>query len=471
MVNPTPSGSGSQVKRPSGRRETRALVARLSKAQSRLYPVLAEDGESLLTAITKSPSEAAPSNQGVNVGHVRRPFDFNRTALLKLHNEHHSTCIEAKKSATVGLGHTEDGTKKKLDPLCRVSWLHTMLQVSEDYESLGNGFLEVVRDGSVESGAITGLYFQPATDVNIVVEDDDYNFHYEVTGAGVQRTEVKFAAYGDLDAFKGRAAGKLIKEKRVSELIQFSQPTSRSRWWGMPYWLAAIASIELVQSLKQHQFDFHQNRGVPEFMLFVMGTKVRAKDWKAIEEALQAQIGLGNSHKSLAINLTDPNITVQLEKLAMEGSADGEFFAKMMETLSVNIVSAHRVPPPIAGIVIPGKMGASNEATNAIMSFQSLVVGQGQENFETTLRCTLGQDKSLAFGEDAFIFRTIVEEMAEAMKVLQPADTMGRMRDELPEAAAQGRDLEDGLQKSEWSVDTARKFLRSVFTLAEDPRG
>jgi len=472
MVNPKTSGSGAQVKHPSSRRETRASVARLSKAQSRLYPVLAEDGESLLTTITKSPSEASPSNQGVNVGHVRRPFDFNRTALLKLHNEHHSTCIEAKKSATVGLGHVADGTKKKLDPLCRVSWLHTMLQVSEDYESLGNGFLEVVRDGSVGNGEIMGLYYQPATDVNIVVEDDDYNFHYEVTGAGVQRAEVKFAAYDDLDDFKARLAGRLIKERRVSELIHFSQPTSRSRWWGMPPWLASIASIELVQSMKQHQFDFHQNRGVPEFMLFVMGTKVRKADWTVIEEALQAQIGLGNSHKSLAINLTDPNITVQLEKLAMEGSQDGEFFAKMMETLSVNIVSAHRVPPSIAGILIPGKMGASNEATNAIMSFQSLVVGQGQENFETTLRCTLGQDKSLAFSEDAFIFRTIVEEMSEAMEALQPADTMGRMKSELGEAASEGRNLKDGLKKSvEWSAETARDFLRSVFTLAEDPRG
>jgi hypothetical protein len=445
-------------------------VARLSKAQSQLYPSLAEEGLGLLDTICKAQRDGAPSNQGVATGTVRRPFDFRRTALLKLHNEHHSTCIEAKKSATVGLGHVDDSTKGKLDPLCRVSWLNTMLQVAEDFESIGNGFLEVVREGFAGTGAIVGLHYQPACDVSIVVEDDEYNFHYEVKTEGGRRTEVKFAAYGDLDDFKTRLPGKNIAG-RVSELIHFAQPSSYSRWWGVPYWLAAVASIELVQSLKQHQFDFHQNRGVPEFMLFVLGTKVRTKDWTVIEEALQAQIGLGNSHKSVAINLTDPNITVQLEKLAMEGSADGEFFAKMMETLSVNIVSAHRVPPPIAGIQTAGKMGAANESSNAIISFQSLVIGQSQENFETTLRCSLGADQSLAMGEDAFTFRTIVEEMAEAMKALQPADTMGRMRDELPEAAAEGRDLEDGLQKSDWGPETARKFLRSIFTLAEDPRG
>lgn len=470
MVQTTPPASGAQVKRPSRRRESRAAIAKLNRrATARLYPQLAEEGESLLTTIQKIRNQGEPSNQGTHRGHVRKPFDFSRTALLKMHNEHHSTCIEAKKAATVGLGHVDANTKKKLDPLCRVSWLNTLLQTDEDFESLGNGFLEVVREGSVGTGKIVGLHYQPACDVQIVVENDNYEFHYEVKSSGGTRNDIRFASYGDLDSFKRRFAGKL--PSKISELVHFSQPSSYSRWWGVPSWLASIASIELVQSMKQHQFDFHQNRGVPEFMLFVMGTKVRKKDWEVIESALQAQIGPGNSHKSLAMNLTDPNITVQLEKLAMEGSADAEFFSKMMETLSVNIVSAHRVPPPIAGILIPGKVGAANEASNAIMSFQALVIGQAQENFETTLRCTLGQDRSLALPEDAFVFRTIVEEMAEAMEALQPVDTMGRMRDELPEAAAEGRDIEDGLQKMNLSAKQAQEFLETVFALAEDPRG
>lgn len=453
-----------QVRSPRRRRESHAQVRKLFHSNRNLFPSLAADGEGLLTTILKQQNTDAPSNQGVATGHVRRPFDFRRTALLRQHNEHHSTCLEAKKAATVGLGHVSDETKKKLDPLCRVSWLSTLLQVVEDLENLGNGFLEVVRD---DAGTIVGLHYQPLLHVGIVVENRRYQYHYEVTSEGGSRSQVKFAAFGDLDSFRQRHPS-IPEDERVSELIHFANPSTLSRWWGVPAWLSAIASIELVQSMKQHQFDFHQNRGVPEFMLFVMGTKVRSKDWTAIEESLQAQIGLGNTHKSVALNLTDPNVTVQLEKLAMEGTADGDYFAKMMETLSVNIVSAHRVPPSIAGILIPGKMGAANEATNAIMSFQSLVIGQAQEMIETTLRCTLGKD--LGMPDDAFTFRTIVEEMAEAMEALKPADTMGRMRDELPEAAAEGRDLEDGLQKADWGPETAQRFLESVFTLAEDPR-
>jgi hypothetical protein len=173
----------------------------------------------------------------------------------------------------------------------------------------------------------------------------------------------------------------------------------------------------------------------------------------------------------MAVNLTDPNITVQLEKLAMESAADGDYFTSMMETLSVNIVSAHGTPPAIAGIMIPGKMGASNEASQAIMSFQALTIGPKQEIFETVLDNTLGSDKGVeGLTKGVFNLKTIVDEMAEAMKKLKPIDTMGGMKQELPDAAAEGRNLEDGLKKADWDVRVAKHVLRNLLKVADDPR-
>lgn len=457
-----------QVQRPEDRREVTAQVKKLFGRSKPLFPELCGEDESMLTFITKSVQEEASSRQGVSKGAVRRPFNFAGAAKLKQHNEHHSTCIAAKQIATVGLGHEDTSVRDALDPLCRVSWLHTLLQVDEDFENLGNGFLEVVRN---EKGDIAGLHYQPTCDVTMYVEDDNYNFHYRVHSAGSSKSiDILFAAFGDLEDFKRRHTN--VKQSRVSELIHFAQPSTYSKWWGVPEWLAATASIELTQALKQHQFDFHMNRGVPEFMLFIMGTKVRKTDWTSIEDSLQAQIGMGNSHKSIAINLTDPNIKVQLEKLAMEGSGDGEYFASMMETLSVNIVSAHRTPPALAGILIPGKMGASNEASNAIMSFQALTIGPRQENFATTLGCTLGNTKfnqGLSLARDSFKFKTIVDEMAEAMKKLKPVDTMGRMKEELADAGTEGRDLEDGVKKG-MSERIIARMVKQLILLADDPR-
>lgn len=420
----------------------------LLKAASeiKLRPDLAAVGQGLLECILEKALEdkAAPSANGSVTGRVRRPFNFRATAQMKLHNEQHSTCIETKKAATVGLGHKNEKVAEVLDPLCRVSLLHTELQVEEDFENLGNGFLEVVREDYKQTGKIIGLHWQPAVEVDIEVENQNYEYHFV---AGGPQTEQRFAAYGDLDSYRARR--KIPADTRVTELIHFSQPSSFSRWWGVPFWLAAVASIELVQALEQHQFSFHQNRGVPEFILFLTGAKVKKSDWDLIQSALASGQGAKNAFKSLAINIQDPNLEIDLQKLALENAADGEFFAKIMEVLSLHIVSAHRVPPSLAGILIPGKMGAANEMSNAIIAFQSLLIKQQQENFATTLWRTLGQDPSLGLSEPKiFQFRTIVEEMAESMEALKPADTMGRMRDELPQAAAEGRDLEEGLKKA-----------------------
>ena len=467
MTTPNQPAVASQVKRPRARRESAAQVTKLFKRVPSLFPTIANQNESLLTTIIKAQKEEQESKQGVFIGAVPRPFDFVGAQELKRHNVHHSRCIEAKKIATVGLGHENEKVRDVMDPLCRISWLHLMLQVAEDFENTGNGFIEVVRT----DGAIKGVHFLPARDVRLMVENNKYDYHYEVHSHGVSAAHtLKFAAFGDLDDFARRHEG-TSNANKTSELIHFIDPTAFSRWWGQPGWLAAIASIELVQAITQHQFDFHINRGVPEFMLFIMGAKVRKKDWALIEASLQSQIGLGNSHKSLAINLNEPNITVQLEKLAMESAADGDYFKSMMETLSVSIVSAHGTPPAIAGIMIPGKMGASNEASNAIMSFQALTIGPKQEIFETTLDCTLGSDKGVkGLKKGDFDFKTIVDEMAEAMEKLKPMDTMGGMKQELPEAAAEGRDLDEGLKKESWDVKVARHVLTNILKMTNDPR-
>lgn len=442
----------------------------------------------------KALSEGAASNVGEEAGEKELPFDFNAAARFKVHNVHHSACIRAKTKALVGLGHVlaedlEPGeptefddmgvpkpkpkrtiknpskVSEKLDPLCRHSWRHTLEQLAEDYWQVGNAYLEVVRD---DGGAITGLHWQPATDVRIVVEDNfGANIHYLVRGR--VGGDVRMATYGDRDDFMSRkpiAIGSIPvptnmpdgQQRRVSEMIHIAAPTTLDRWYGVPQWLASSALVELVQALHQHQFDFHVNRGVPEFLMLLLGAKADKKTWTAITQTFDGYVGLGNQHKASVFNIPDPNIKVQMEKLAMEGIQNGTFFRDMSETLSTTIVSAHGVPPALAGILIPGKMGASNESSNALMVFQTLEIGPEQEHFETMLGSRLGdpaRSGGLGLTRPDFELRTIIEEMAEAMEKLKPADTMGRMKQQLPQAAAEGRDLNAGVKKSTYDLAEA----------------
>lgn len=438
-----------------------------------------EDLGSIVVSLAKSMGQEAGSSVGEEPGERSLPFDFTAAARFKIHNVHHSTCIRAKTRALVGMGHVlpEDDSptvfpevdmktgfaappKRKrpkfrvskaaevLDPLCRHSWLHTKLQLAEDWCQVGNAYLEVVyRDNQ-----IAGLHWIPAGDVRIHVEDRaGANYHFVVKGR--LGGDVRMAPFGQraLLATKKEVIERFGGTIVDSEILHLPEPTTLDRWYGVPQWIAASPLIELVQAMHQHQFDWHVNRGVPEFLMLFLGAKIDKKTWGQIGETFDSWVGLGNQHKASAFNLPSPDLKVQLEKLAMEGVENGTFFQAVSEALSTMIVSAHGVPPSLAGILIPGKMGASNEANNALLTFQTLEIGPTQTLIETLLGARLGDPKlnaGLGLTREDFELRTIIEEMAEAMEMMKPVDTMGRMKQELPQAVAEGRNLNSGVKKS-----------------------
>lgn len=396
--------------------------------------------------------ELPPSNLRTGLGRKWHPFNMKAVVDFKTQNVHHSACIEAKKESSVGLGFISEKVAETLDPLCEISFSDALGDAAEDYFATGNGYLEVVRS---KEGEIRGIYHIRAQTAYVWVEDDKMHRHYEIAGSeteGFVGTK-HFAVFGDLDRFRATDIGG--QGETTSEVIHFRRPTSMSRWYGFPDWIAATASIELVQALTQHQFDFFLNRGVPEFILTVTGSRAVSKEnWDKIEAAMKAQIGLGKSHKSIAWNLVGDDMKVQVDKLALENQAEATYFSEMMDTLSMHIVSAHRVPPVLAGILVPGKLGANNELPNALAAFQALVMGPAQRNFSTVLANTLGNpqfNQGLGLspkdfrGETGNGFRTILDEMGEGMAGLTEMDTMARMRETIPEAMAGGRNLEAGV--------------------------
>jgi hypothetical protein len=63
------------------------------------------------------------------------------------------------------------------------------------------------------------------------------------------------------------------------------------------------------------------------------------------------------------------------------------------------IATAHGVPPLLANILLPGKIGAANEGPNALLLFQKRKLGQIQRTFSRILANTLGAGVQLATPE------------------------------------------------------------------------
>lgn len=411
--------------------------------------------------------EAGESAQGANEGVVEHPFDFDKMRVLAQYNTHHATCLEAKVSATVGLGWVSPKVSEALDPLCEgiTSFDDLLERVMGDLEELGNGAIEISRDSA---GKVNGLFYADPAQIHVVLtnKDDRQEYHFEMEGEW--GSPLKFAQFGKLDETQGRG----IEVK--TELLWLSDPARGSLYYGRPTWIPAIPKMELEQAVTQHNYDFFWNRCVPELLLAITGGQVSKATWTDIETRLSAHAGMKRQRKTMAINLPAENLELQVHPLGGEISGETEGFAAFAEALAVIVVSAHRVPPLLAGIQIPGKLGAANEMSNSIMAFQALVIAPRQRMVCKLFARTLG-DPELSGGlevtADDFLGKNDPAAEAEPDALEQemgvppqkPADRKGnglvtitevldlgkmetasKMRMSLAEAKARGRDMNAG---------------------------
>ncbi len=389
-------------------------------AGSKLFTLLKK------AAATSKEDKRADTNSGVAVGAKAHLMDKLAARDLRDFNATHSICLDAKKASSVGLGHRSENIHTVLDPLCRFSWQDVLDALGDDYWETGECFLEVA--WNPERTEVTYLGHLESAQVSVELEDESNSelFHFVVQGETGAAETIVMAKFGDMLELKKRfgqgkqggdnapvpgndpgmenaneiaqrdqsALGGTIMD---SEIVHIRQSTNRSRYYGYPDYMSAVPSIELVQCMTQHEFDFYFNRGVPEFILFLLGRNV-GKSWDKIENLIKASQGLGQSHKTGGVHIPgNPEETkVQLEKLAMEDAANSGF-AEKSDTLAATIATAHGMVPTLANIFISGKMGANNEAINAMLIFQKRKLGQAQKNFSRTLAATLGhEDTKLA---------------------------------------------------------------------------
>lgn len=421
-------------------------------------------------ALHVAPPEDSPQSGSVKEGITQypQPVSFEAIYGLKDISGHHASCIQAKKYCTVGLGFigegdevekakTEEEAQEKvadllsgtgkvstkvddaLDGLTHFGFMNELLDACEDFMDTGTGYLEVHRK---ESGEIDGITQIPAKDLWPCTYKNKLYYLYRMPG-GTTKYWVPFGKANRewIMSDKGPFGAGQLKPENVSELIPFLQPSNRVKYYGYPDWLSAAVDIDLLKKAKQYKADFYHNRGVIDKVLIVSGEAVAKEAWTRIENAFKGTIGMGNNFNSIAMNFKKEGVTVQVINMGAEGGTE-EQFAKDNETLTQNIVSSHGVPPLIAGILIPGKLGASNEFISALMAFQLLRITPYQNVFEKALGKTLGgADGVKTLTPEDFKLRTITSQID-----VKGLDTMGKMRSEAVDPKNKDRDLNDGVK-------------------------
>ena len=450
------------------------FVSEIHGMSAKMLKVAKEQGE-----------EAQPTNQKVDdmsgFSYVSQPIDIVTARGMKDISPHHSACIQAKKFSIMGLGFISTGDEveeskqgtgispqeaeniassllageayviskadEHLNPLTLEGFSLELYRSVEDFLEGGTGYLEVVR---AENDAIIGLNWIPYENITPAWGKDSDNqnrMFYKYLDSSGTGTTAYYAPFGKNNrdwVYKQFYKDDTNKKKiHVSEVISFKVPSNKCRLFGYPDWLSANAFITLTALALQYKSDFYTNKGVLSYILSIMG-EIPADKWRQIEKMVQSAVGMGNNFRNLGINLADPNAKVQVDSLAASDKTE-EQFAKDADIFSQNIISAHRVPPILANILIPGKLGASNETIQAIVSFQLLTIGPYQRIIQDTLARTLGGEEGVDNLEpEDFRLRKITSQFNIA-----GLDTVGRMREEAvgaTEADGSPRDVSEGLK-------------------------
>lgn len=359
------------------------------------------------------------------------PLPFDTLAMLPGMSTWHARCIEVTAAAAVGVGYrfeTEDeaaktAAREQLETLAGEYGASALFAFAAAcVRACGNGYWEFAR---AATGQIVEWY--PALPQTMWVRRDGAGYKHRAEPSDTR--VVGFRRFGQ--AGEGH------------ELVHLRTLNLRHRHYGVPAWLAATAAIELDQKALTWNSKNFDNNAVPPWALTITGGEPDDGLETAVENFLKANFkGPDNAGRLLYLNLSDPNVKVEWQRLADEVK-DGSYHVLRLDNRD-EIIAAHGVPPRILGIMSAGSLGGGGEVTGQILLFDQVTLQPLREQIARAWNNGPGRDLGLPPIAFERIDVTTGKEDADALALLAQAGiiTPGEARGELgygePPAGAGG---------------------------------
>jgi len=304
---------------------------------------------------------------------------YNLDALLYFfdNNTWHSRCCRLKAACTVGLGFvlqlikgkTEE--KKELEKLEKFfrecNPIETFGEILEkfmiDYEALGNAYLEIVRN---ISGEIVSIHHVPAQTMRVRLDRDGF----------VQLRDVRyvfFKNFGDERIYTtaGDLSGTAPEVAlRATEIIHFFQYSPRSTYYGVPEWVASMASMLGSEKASDYNIQFFDNNAVPQFAVIVKKATLGQPVKDVIAQYFRKEIK-AKHHKTLVLEAPG-EAEIDLKPLATETKEQSFRFYRLDNRDEV--IAAHGVPPRMVGVIAPGALGGKGDPEGQKEAFLSQII-------------------------------------------------------------------------------------------------
>ena len=273
------------------------------------------------------------------------------------------------------------------------SFTTTMKKVLIDYESTGNGYLEI---GRTALGQIGYVGHVPATTIRVRRLRDGY---LQIIGNKV----VYFRNFG------ANNPNPVTGDPRPNELIHYKSYSPLNTFYGIPDILSAVSSLVGDSLAAQYNIDYFQNKAVPRYIITLKGAKLSAdaedKMFRFLQTGLKSQ-----SHRTLYIPLpgdSDGNkVDFKMEPIE-NGIQDGSFKEYRKQNRD-DILIAHQVPI--------SKLGGSGTGIAAALSqdrtFKEQVARPAQEHLEKMVNKIVKEKTDII--ELRFNELTLTDEIAQS---------------------------------------------------------
>lgn len=332
------------------------------------------------------------------LGLVEPLYNIEALAQLPEINTYHERAVSTKANDVAGLGwslepldeqasdpaqaqrDTAEAFLNSCNPLLDLGEL--LVQVVTDYETVGNGYIELIVDGA---GRVSGMEHIPGHTMRVHADGKRL-----VQVRGGRRAWFKRAGLDDIDVdyLTGEieSAGGVPDERRATSVIHFKRYTSRSDYYGLPVIVPALGAIMGDRKQAEYNISFFDNNAIPAYAVTLTGANLSDDTRNTIKKFFQRDVK-NNPHSTLVLSASSdivgaPPIEMKFEKLATETKEAS--FQVYRESNRDEVLSAHGVPPYRAGIVVAGQMGGSS-ARETTEIYKQSVVRPGQSTIESRI--------------------------------------------------------------------------------------
>jgi PBSX family phage portal protein len=243
----------------------------------------------------------------------------------------------------------------------------TLIKVWTDYETMGNGYLEISRTLGGQVGYIGHI---PASTIRVRKERDGY--------VQMVANRVKF-----FRNFGEDTPDQLGDDPRPNEIIHIKKYSPTNQFYGVPDIVAAMQAVAGNEFAAKFNLDYFENKAVPRYVIVVKGGSFSAAGEQNLLEFFETGLK-GRNHRTIYIPLPpdEQDRKASFEMKPVEaGQQDSSFVNYRRGNLS-DILMAHRVPVSKVSMAENVSLAASRDADK---NFKEQVCRPEQKMFEKKL--------------------------------------------------------------------------------------